>query len=806
MKLRYWLTLAFIPLGARGAEQAPEGVEFFEKKIRPALSKYCYECHAEGEKIKGGLRVDYRDGLIHGGDSGAAVVPGDLEKSLLYTSITWADDDYEMPPKRKMPESVILDFKRWIEMGAPDPRVPNEVVVSSEIDIEKGKEFWAFQKPERAEVPTVKNPEWGESPIDRFVLKKLEEAELAPSGEAGAEILLRRLNFDLVGLPPTVKEIESYAKAWRENPRAAYESKADELLARTQFGERWGKHWLDVARYSDSSGKEVNQPFPSAWRYRDYVIDSLNEDKPYDRFLTEQIAGDLLPIKNDAEWQENLVATGFLAVGPKGLGERNPRQFAMDLADEQIDAMSQAVLGLTVSCARCHDHKSDPIPTTDYYSLAGVFLSTKTYFGTVNLAVSRRATKLLELPLLDDVPVEKLSKREVDLLKDRVSQLEEQMAEGARANRQSRLQGNAVANLIRTKSTLSIARSRLAMFDDEGNAKPFAMGVQDLDQPVDATVLIRGELDKPAQEVERGFLQVLGVEGEDCPEDASGRLELAKWLTSKENPLTSRVMVNRIWGKLFGKGIVGSMDNFGASGELPSHPELLDFLALEFMNDGWSVKAMIRDLVMTKSYRMASTYRLKAFEKDPENRLLWRRSPRRLDAEEIRDAMLLLSGDLDEERPLGTIFNQGVRLRGLRVDESVVNRSGDYRSVYLPTTRDLLPESLALFDGADGNIVLGQREQTNVPGQALYLMNSLFVMERSSAMADLISEETKDRDEFVNQAFLMCFGRVPRDEEVSASREFFRRFRSYQEVEDQATMFAAYCQGLIGSAEFRYLN
>jgi hypothetical protein len=271
-----------------------------------------------------------------------------------------------MPPKRKMPESVILDFKKWIEMGAPDPRVPEEAVVRTEIDIEKGKEFWAFQKPVKRDLPKVANEGWSDLPVDRFVLAKLEEAELTPAVEARPEELLRRLNYDLIGVPPTVEEVERYAKAWKEDPEAAYRAKVDELLAREQFGERWGRHWLDVARYGDSSGKEVNQAFPMAWRYRDYVIDSVNADTPYDRFLMEQIAGDLLPIKDDEEWRKNLIATGFLAIGPKGLGERNPRQFAMDLADEQIDAMSQAVLGLTVSCARCHDHKSDPIPTADY--------------------------------------------------------------------------------------------------------------------------------------------------------------------------------------------------------------------------------------------------------------------------------------------------------------------------------------------------------------------------------------------------------------------------------------------------------
>jgi hypothetical protein len=406
----------------------------------------------------------------------------------------------------------------------------------------------------------------------------------------------------------------------------------------------------------------------------------------------------------------------------------------------------------------------------------------------------------------DDIPVATMSKRELDLLKRRVEQLEKEVAEAAQANRRNQNQGNGLVNLIRLRTTLSVARNRLAQFDEDGNAKPFAMGTQDRDRPLDATVLIRGELDKPAQQVERGFLQVLGVDGQECPDDGSGRLELAKWLTSTENPLTARVKVNRVWSKLFGRGLVGSVDNFGASGELPSHPELLDYLAVKFMEDGWSVKGMIRDLVLTKSYRMASKYRSDAFQKDPENRLIWRHDPRRLDAEEIRDAILAVSGEMVWKRPLGTVLNEGAAFRGLRLDESSVNREVRYRSVYLPTARDMLTEAMGLFDGVDGNIVKGTREQTNVPGQALYLMNDPFVMAQSEVLAKALLEKAGDQDEFVRLAFLKCFGRVPRSEEKEAAREFFRRFRSYQKEEDELQMMSAFCQGLIGSAEFRYLN
>ncbi|MEC8941547.1 MAG: DUF1549 domain-containing protein, partial [Verrucomicrobiota bacterium] len=328
-------------------------MKFFEAKIRPVFADYCYKCHSADEKIKGGLQLDTREGLRHGGDSGPAVVPGNPEESLLWTAISWQDEDYEMPPKQKLSESIRADFRKWIEMGAPDPREGEKIVLKTEIDIAEGRQFWSFQKPEKTSLPAVEAVDWSQSEVDRFLLAALEEEGLVPARDAEADALLRRLYIDLIGLPPTPQEFAAYGVAWRKDPVAAYRAKVDELLARPQFGERWGRHWLDVARYAESSGKEINMTYPPAWRYRDYVIDSFNEDKPYDQFVREQVAGDLLEIESDEDWQENLIATGFLALGPKGLNERNPRQFALDLADEQIDVMTQAILGLTVSCARC---------------------------------------------------------------------------------------------------------------------------------------------------------------------------------------------------------------------------------------------------------------------------------------------------------------------------------------------------------------------------------------------------------------------------------------------------------------------
>ena len=793
-----------------------EQTAFFESKIRPVFAEYCYKCHSSEEKVKGGLTLNTRAGLEHGGDSGKAVVPGDAESSLLFKAVNWSDDDLEMPPKQKLPPSKIADIRKWIDMGAPDPRVAEKVVLNTEIDIEEGKKFWSFQKPQRSKAPVVKDKSWPKSEVDQFVLAKLEEGGLEPAAAARADQLLRRLYFDLTGLPPTPDEIAAYGKAWRKDPEAAYRAKVDELLASKQFGERWGRHWLDVARYAESTGKEVNMPFPHAWRYRDYVIDSFNEDKPYDRFILEQIAGDLLKIKNDEEWQENLIATGFLAVGTKGLNERDPRQFALDLADEQVDTTTQAILGITASCARCHDHKTDPIPTADYYALSGIFQNTKTYFGTVNVIINRRGTKLLELPIPDKRAVETISATDLERLKERITDTEAQLLDvqrQARAGRQSGGQqpANIQQQLIRLRSQLAGLRARLNGFDEKGVAKTLAMGVQDHGSIIEPTVLIRGELDKPAQQVSRGFLRVLehSETPQAIPSDSSGRLELAKSMASKENPLTARVMVNRVWSHLFGRGIVASPNNFGATGQAPSHPELLDHLAVQFMDDGWSVKSLIRSLVNSQTYQMSTAFSAKAFAKDPDNQFLWRMTPRRLDAESLRDAMLSVSGELDKRRPLGSIVGEN---GGLRLNPGQINFSDDYRSVYLPIVRDGLPESLALFDAADPTIVTGTREETNVPGQALYLMNNPFVIEQSEALAKRLTKEAETASERIERAFQLCYGRSATKKEIEASRAFFQRFEvaaggsSRDRERVLALAFSTFCQSLLASAEFRYLN
>ena len=372
--------------------------DFFEKKIRPVLADKCYQCHAQdSEKIKGGLTLDTREGIRRGGDNGPAVVSGSLKDSLLIEAIHYTNKDFAMPPEKKggkLPDAMIADFEKWVQMGAPDPRDGVAKVVKK-YDTEEAKKWWSFQPVKKPDAPAIKDAGWPRGDIDKFVLAGLEAKSLKPAAGADKLTLLRRVYFDLIGLPPTPQEVDAFVRAGAPRDLSTL---IDRLLASPQFGERWGRHWLDVARHAESSGKDVNIAFPHAWRYRDYVIDALNSDKPYDQFIREQIAGDLLPAKNQQQQAAQLTATGFLAIGTKGLNEQNPRQFALDLADEQIDTMSQAVLGLTVSCARCHDHKFDPIPQRDYYSLAGIFLSTETRYGTSGAIQNRHPPELIELP------------------------------------------------------------------------------------------------------------------------------------------------------------------------------------------------------------------------------------------------------------------------------------------------------------------------------------------------------------------------------------------------------------------------
>lgn len=654
--------LAVIALTARGDQLTPEELKFFETKIRPVLIKDCYGCHSnKSGNVRGGLRLDTKELTHIGGSSGPAVVPGDLEESLLFNAIQ--HEDFVMPPKRKLSAHVIDDFRKWIEMGAPDPRETKVAEIQSSIseeDIQHAREnFWAYQKPVKATLPHVQNADWPRSEVDHFVLAKLEESGLQPASDAEAYKVLRRLCFDLVGLPPSPEQIDFFTKKWKQNPDQAIEFVVDRLLDKKQYGERWGRYWLDVARYGESTGREVNMTYPHAWRYRDYVIDSFNDDKPFDLFVQEQIAGDLMPTNSDEDWAENLVATTFLAMGPKNVNENNRVQFAADLADEQIDATTRVFLGMSVACARCHDHKFDAIPQADYYALAGVFRNMKTYygnppseFGAFTTAQTKRTSSLILLPIDDPNPFDKnYSQQELADLKQEIKDTMEEATEGRRKAFASGDQQAALRNRLRTQNELTQLSAKLSVVDENGKPRSYCMGVQEQGAPQDARLLVRGEIDQASRSIPRGFPQVLCSTPIEIDSDKSGRLELARWIGSDQNSLTARVMVNRIWQAMMGQGIVTSTENFGVTGQAPSHPELLDHLAVQFVESGWSVKTIVREIAKSRAYRMQSTFDQRSHEYDPDNQLLWRANPRRLDAEAIRDAMLCVSGEIDQERP-----------------------------------------------------------------------------------------------------------------------------------------------------------
>lgn len=836
------MLIAVLACGSAAAEEPPPSaadLAFFEAKIRPQLIKHCYQCHA-GENDEGGLRLDTQKATRSGGNRGPAVVPGNPDESWLLTAIQHEDADLQMPPKRdKLSAAVIADFTKWINRGAADSRTTASTLAKPK----PGAKFWAYQPPASPEPPTVSNPDWPRGEIDHFILARLEAKGLAPSADASPAVLLRRVSFDLLGLPPSPEELNQFQQAIRaDGLESALAEMVDWYLASPHFGERWGRHWLDVARFAESSGNEANISFPYAWRYRDYVIDAFNHDLPFDRFLTEQIAGDLLPADSPVERARLLIATGYLAVGAKNLDEANVKQFEADLIDEQIDAVSRGVMASSLACARCHDHKFDPFSMDDYYAVAGIFTSTKTFFGTAVSPANRVGGDPLELPAAANALVlhRSIAASEVEKLKAEMAKLQEEEKRGREAVYKAVAEGKDPSGLFTLTDALRIfwrtgqIEGQLEKVGDDGVALPLAMGVLDQPSPTDATLLIRGEIGRPGKVVSRGLPAVVGRSNNHAiPAEASGRLQLAAWLTSSKHPLTKRVYVNRIWRQLFGAGIVATVDNFGSTGSPPSHPALLDHLARQFEAEGWSTKKLIRSIVLSRAYRQASDFREAAFTIDPENRLLWRTSKRRLQAEAIRDAMLSASGELERSRPEASLVakqigDRPISLIGLdkRIPKDLDGSL--HRTVYLPVLRDRLPDVLDLFDFADPSRVTGDRETTNTPTQAHYLMNSSFVEQRAAAMAQRllsdsdnqegVGDESKPSDnrERIKRAFLLCFSRQPDAKELARATAFVQTVSKQQAahedpVESKAkaasrTPLAQLCRALFAAAEFRNLD
>ena len=928
---------------------AEEGIEFFESNIRPVFAKHCYECHsANAKSVKAGLLLDRKAGWEMGGESGAVIVPGKPEESILMTAIRFDNNDIKMPKAGKLPDRMIQDFEKWIRMGAPDPRdepLDAKFVQTGpkSMSLEEARKFWSFQPLKDHETPKTRNASWAKVDLDQFVLNKLEEKNLKPAEPADKATLLRRIFFDLIGLPPTPEQID----AFMEDPsEEALVKTIDELLDTSQYAERWGRHWLDVARYADTTGGGRNLQFPNAYRYKDWVLASYREDKPIDHFIRQQIAGDLLPADSDEEYNDNMIGTTFLALGPHNYELQDKALLRMEIVDEQLAAVSRAFLGMTIGCARCHDHPFDPLPTSEYYSMAGIFRST-------NSSRPGNVANFIERDLRDPHEAErKKHDAEAKVMADQLKQMEAQLkelnggkvpapkpdstksldpmkvdgivvddtdatfegtwvksthsgtyvGEGYRhdsgqskgqtvtwkatipnsgayevqiswtsgSNRSpnvpvtvftdlddkvlqiNQLQrppidgtffslgkyhfevgewdvvkintagttGVVVIDAIRllpegsdTNSLPPIAqkpkskepekeefeakkkdlKKAIAALnkDIEAHKKseppkaPKTMSVEEHNEAGDWHIHVRGGIRNLGPVVKRGFIAAATPVGKstkpNIPKGSSGRLELAHWVTSPDNPLTARVYVNRVWHQLFGRGIVPTNDNFGEMGQRPTHPELLDHLTSDFIKNGWSTKKLIRKILLSSTYQMSSLVSEQTLAADPENELFSRQNRRRLEVEAIQDAILVASGKLN-----------------------TTSADTKARALYEKLDRNRIPEMWDIFDFPNPNLVSGVRNSSTVPTQALFLMNDAFVIrEAENAARKLLQNKDLSVEERLNLAYKTTLGRKPEQAEKSLALDYLEQ---HHNGKDDPEAWAGILHSLYACVDFRYLN
>ena len=750
---------------ALSSARAEDGMAFFESKVLPVLRQRCYECHSHEKKIKGGLALDLKAGWQTGGDNGPAIIPGDLAKSHLIQAVRYADPETEMPPKGKLAASEIEVLEKWVAMGAPDSRVAKVAAKTRTIDFEAGKRFWAFQPVRDAKAPAVKDTAWPLDAMDRFILAKLEAADLKPAPDADAHTWLRRVSLDLTGLPPTPQEIAGFTSdvSDQSDSSDAHATVVDRLLQSQAFGERWARHWLDLTGYADQIGTSNNVFAEHAWRYRDYVINAFNNDKPFDQFIREQVAGDLLPADSPLKRAENIIATGFLVLGDVEIVAVDKLKMEMDLVDQQVSKVGTAFLGMTLGCVRCHDHKFDPIAQTDYYAIAGMFRSTDSTYKTDNGVWSS-----VHKTVLPETAVQKAEREQ--LLAANEAKIKALTTEREAAEKEKAAMEPQIAKAAKeTKPDLEKKRDALAarikaINGEVEHAKffapiaPKAFAVHDREQPADMQITIRGNPYALGDSVKRGVMRVASWgEMPPIPANQSGRVQLADWLADPRHPLTARVTVNRIWQKLFGEGLVRSVDYFGVRGEAPTHPELLDHLATRFVRGGWSQKQLIRSLVLSRAYRMSSAHHAVAMSQDPDNRLLWRMNRQRLDAEAIRDSMLAISGKLARSAG-GTALPLEFPENVSSLSPKAVNPPAfilkkmrpiqDFeRTIYLPVIRTAAQPGSAklrdVFDFTQPAQIAGKRAETAVPTQALFLLNSDMLRTRATELAaDLTQTET----------------------------------------------------------------
>jgi mono/diheme cytochrome c family protein len=801
-----------------------EQIRFFETQVKPVLQANCYACHGAGDKLSGGLQLNNRSTLLKGGVSGAAVVLGKPEVSLLVKAINYQGQ--QMPPSGKMSADKIEILTKWVKMGlpwTPGAEAVSKVtggIIPPQVNAETMK-FWAFQPVKRSPVPAVKNTAWVRSPIDAFILAKLESKGLKPAPSAGRTVLIRRAYYDLTGLPPTPADVQAFLA---DKAPDAWEKVVDRLLASPHYGERWGRHWLDLVRYAETNSFERDNPKPFVWRYRDYVIRAFNADKPYDQFIREQLAGDELPVVTP----ETMIATGYYRLGQWDDEPADPEQARYDELDDIVATTGQTFLGLTVNCARCHDHKLDPIPQKDYYSLVSFFQGTTRYGNPVpenslrpiapdadriRFAAEDRVYRLkiealqaqidaIVKPILPDfTPVEKeefrTEVRRPALLKKRVPTKLRQ---------------------AQFDTYLVLAKQREEMVKSPPPALEQALVVTETGRETPPThILLRGNPHVPGDEVQPAFLQILAPPQPIITAPASGtssgrRLALANWIASKENKMTARVMVNRIWQYNFGRGIVRSSSNFGRLGDRPTHPELLDWLASEFVDQGWSLKKMHKMLLMSNTWKMSSQADPKALAQDPENNLFWRFDMRRLEAEEVRDSLLAVDGTLNPKMFGPSIYPTMPRevLAGQSVPGANWFKSTPEemarRSVYIHIKRSLALPILASFDAADTDATCPVRFATTQPTQALGMVNSTFTNEQARLFAELVQASAgADPSAQVNFTLWRVLQREPTVKEIARGVAFMHRAETDQHLTPPEAL-KYFCVVALNLNEFLYLD
>ena len=743
-----------LPNLVRAADD-PKAVEFFENKIRPVLVEHCIKCHGEEaakeKKLKGGLRLDSKAGWQKGGDTGAAIVPGKPTEGSLLASLRY-DGDNKMPPKSKLPANAIADFEKWIKDGAADPRGEVAIAKAPTIDFEKGRQFWSLRPPMSRDAKGAT--------IDSFVAEKWKEKGLAPVAAADKRTLIRRAYFDLLGLPPTPEEVDVFIAVSEANPQAAYEKLIDQLLANPHYGERWARYWLDVARYAEDQAHTFGvKPKSNAYLYRDWVIKAFNADMPFDRFAKLQIAGDLLP-DAPADAFDKFAGLGFLGLGAEYYKDPINDQIVADELDDRVDTLTRGFLGITVACARCHDHKFDPIPTRDYYSLAGIYLG----------------TALSEYPL---APAEEVKAYAAAQAKVKAA---EDALKKAQADAKAKPADKDLAAVVKEQAAL-VEQTKKALPKPPLAAHVISGKGQTM------KVYIRGNPATKGEDAPKGFLQVIASSPPRKQGSDFTRLDLANAIATSENPLTARVIVNRVWAWHFGRGIVNTPSNFGKLGDAPSHPELLDHLAIEFVKHGWSIKWLHREIMMSKVYQLTSQSNIENNKSDAANVYLWRGTRKRLDVEAWRDSLLAISGTLDEKEG-GPTFD-------------LKDASSKRRTVYAKVSRHELDGLLRLFDFPDANVTADKRSITTVPQQQLFALNSDFMVNQAKAFSLRVSKMGSTNEDRIKAAYRLAFNRLPAPRELSIGLVYLKL---PAKPDDKLTRWEQYAQALLASNEVMYVD